>query len=285
MDKVFQILGMANTEPLKEPRGLLRAIEVILAIFAFATTTSHSSSSSFSVKCADDTTKTTEIYFGYPFKLNENEFQTPFCPNTSVTPGVASPFGDFQSSSEFYVFVGVIAFLYATAALILYIFFDDKYREDDRIPTFDFVFSLVWTFLWLVSASAWAQGVTDLKYYSSPSEIMLRHVPDCTIDNINKAVVSGIGCTTVTTGNFASLNVSLIFGFLNTFVWGANLWFLFKETKWFRATQPDSAIPTPAGMTPTGGMTPQEPPFNQGPPPQMQQYPPQQPQYPPQGRI
>ena len=38
------------------------------------------------------------------------------------------------------------------------------------------------------------------------------------------------------------------FGFLNTFVWSASLWFLFKETVWYRArpaaTPAANAAPT-----------------------------------------
>jgi hypothetical protein len=28
--------------------------------------------------------------------------------------------------------------------------------------------------------------------------------------------------------------VSVIIGFLNVFLWSANVWFLYKETKWYR---------------------------------------------------
>jgi Membrane-associating domain len=43
-------------------------------------------------------------------------------------------YGDYSSASEFYVFVGVTAFLYSLAILIFYVFFDDKYRNSDNIP-------------------------------------------------------------------------------------------------------------------------------------------------------
>ena len=44
------------------------------------------------------------------------------------------PYGDFSAPSQFYVFVGVMAFLYCITALIIYICFDDKYRQIDKIP-------------------------------------------------------------------------------------------------------------------------------------------------------
>ena len=44
------------------------------------------------------------------------------------------PYGDFSAPSQFYVFVGVVCFLYCLGAIILYVFFDDTYRKNDRIP-------------------------------------------------------------------------------------------------------------------------------------------------------
>lgn len=37
--------------------------------------------------------------------------------------------GDYSSSAEFFVTIGVFAFLYSTAALSIYVFFFDKYKE------------------------------------------------------------------------------------------------------------------------------------------------------------
>ena len=47
---------------------------------------------------------------------------------------VLSTTGNFSPPAEFYVFVGVMAFLYCIAALVLYIGFDDKYRKFDNVP-------------------------------------------------------------------------------------------------------------------------------------------------------
>jgi hypothetical protein len=38
-----------------------------------------------------------------------------------------------KSSAEFYVFVGVIVFLYCLAALVLYLLFDEVYRSNTNI--------------------------------------------------------------------------------------------------------------------------------------------------------
>jgi len=288
MEKVMMLLATAKTEPLKLPRGFLKCIQVIIAIFAFATTTSPSSFSEFCVTCPGDPTPDpicTKIDVSYPYRINENTFTVPFCPNNGTEPSEEHPYGDFSSSAQFYVFIGVMTFLYSLAAIGLYVFYDDMYQSNEKIPTYDFIISVVITVLWLISSSAWAQGLTDTKYYSSPEELYMRHVTECQ----DATRPEGLVCDTKGEANFASTNVSIIFGFLNTFVWGGNLWFLFKETKWFKKTQPSSEVPTPAGMSPAGALGeappmggPQQ--YNPSPAPQypaQQQYPPSQ-QYPPQ---
>lgn len=42
--------------------------------------------------------------------------------------------GDYSSSAEFFVTIGVFAFLYSTAALCIYIFFFEKYKENNKGP-------------------------------------------------------------------------------------------------------------------------------------------------------
>ena len=42
--------------------------------------------------------------------------------------------GDYSSSSEFFVTIGVFAFLYSTAALSIYVFFFEKYKENNKGP-------------------------------------------------------------------------------------------------------------------------------------------------------
>lgn len=42
--------------------------------------------------------------------------------------------GDYSSSAEFFVTIGVFAFLYSTAALSIYIFFYEKYKENNKGP-------------------------------------------------------------------------------------------------------------------------------------------------------
>lgn len=42
--------------------------------------------------------------------------------------------GDYSSSAEFFVTIAVFAFLYSLAATVVYIFLQNKYRENNRGP-------------------------------------------------------------------------------------------------------------------------------------------------------
>ena len=61
-------------------------------------------------------------------------FSVPACVNASIPQEDYYLCCDLKSSPQFYVFVGVMAFLYSLAALILYIKFDDLYRGNDLVP-------------------------------------------------------------------------------------------------------------------------------------------------------
>jgi len=49
-------------------------------------------------------------------------------------------------------------------------------------------------------------------------------------------------CHTTSRGHFGGANVSVLFGFLNFFLWASNLWFLYKETNWYKAKQDQSNL-------------------------------------------
>lgn len=42
--------------------------------------------------------------------------------------------GDYSSSAEFFVTIAVFAFLYSLVATVVYIFFQNKYRDNSRGP-------------------------------------------------------------------------------------------------------------------------------------------------------
>uniref|UniRef100_A0A4X2KY90 MARVEL domain-containing protein n=1 Tax=Vombatus ursinus TaxID=29139 RepID=A0A4X2KY90_VOMUR len=212
-----------NLSPLKEPLGFIKILQWVAAIFSFATCGGFKGKTSFKASCPGQTkNETIEAAFAYPFRLNqvslhETATQDPPC---DVTWSSYFLIGDFSSSAQFYVTFAVLVFLYCIAALVLYIGYMNLYRESRKIPFTDFVITLIAAFLWLVSTSAWAKAVTDIKM--TTGENLIGQIDSCN----NK----GVQCSSGSVTNMGSLNVSVIFGFLNMILWGGNAWFVYKET-------------------------------------------------------
>uniref|UniRef100_A0A8C6TCK0 Synaptophysin n=1 Tax=Neogobius melanostomus TaxID=47308 RepID=A0A8C6TCK0_9GOBI len=120
--------------------------------------------------------------------------------------------GDYSSSAEFFVTIGVFAFLYSMAALSVYVFFFEKYKENNKGPLIDLGVTAFFAFMWLVSAAAWAKGLSDVKTATDPDEVM--------------TLIQAYACV-IQTLIFSYLQA---FGFINLILWAGNLWFVFKET-------------------------------------------------------
>ncbi|XP_077385783.1 synaptophysin-like protein 2a [Festucalex cinctus] len=219
--------------PLKEPIGFIRVLEWVFTIFAFATTGGYSGTSHFIVKCPEAVeTHDVKPVFGYPFRLSAYPYEIPSCGDTPANHTFLQ--GDFSSSAEFFVCVGVFGFLYCTATLILYLGYQHVYRQTTRGPLIDLVVTAAFAFLWLVSSSAWGKGLTDVKWATNPDHL---------VEN----------CTYCQAGEFPSmgrLNASVIFGFLNLILWAGNCWFIYKETSFHKdpsapATMEEGGAPGP----------------------------------------
>lgn len=57
---------------------------------------------------------------------------------------------------------------------LVYIFLDQRYRADDRLPLADFTLAIIWTIFWLAGSSAWAQGVSNLRSQTSWQNVAKR---------------------------------------------------------------------------------------------------------------
>uniref|UniRef100_A0A8C5PUQ9 Synaptoporin n=1 Tax=Leptobrachium leishanense TaxID=445787 RepID=A0A8C5PUQ9_9ANUR len=159
-------------------------------------------------------------------RLQQVNFEAPTCEGKRRESISLS--GDFSSSAEFFVTIAVFSFLYSLAATVVYIFYQNKYRENNRGPLIDFIVTVVFSFMWLVSSSAWAKGLSDVKVATDPDEVLLL-ISACK-QRANK-------CMSVRGPVMSSLNTSVVFGFLNFILWAGNIWFVFKETGWHASGQ------------------------------------------------
>lgn len=86
----------------------------------------------------------------------------------------------------------------------------------------DFVLTAILALFWFCAAVAWSNGADGLKTATDPEKL--------------KAICPSL-YTTIWTSSFSRLNISLLIGYLNFFLWGSDLWFLYKETHWFKERQ------------------------------------------------
>ncbi|KAI9535894.1 hypothetical protein NQZ68_039261 [Dissostichus eleginoides] len=185
-----------------------------------------------------------------PFRLHQVYFDAPTCKGVDTERFFLV--GDYSSSAEFFVTIGVFAFLYATAALSVYVFFFDKYKENNKGPLIDLGVTSVFAFLWLVSSAAWAKGLSDVKTATDPDEV---------ITLISACELEGNACREVHEPVMSGLNTSVAFGFINLVLWVGNLWFVFKETgiiaPFMRPPPPPQEKPAPEAQQ--GGGYEQDP--------------------------
>uniref|UniRef100_A0A8D0GK00 MARVEL domain-containing protein n=1 Tax=Sphenodon punctatus TaxID=8508 RepID=A0A8D0GK00_SPHPU len=241
MERVSQKMSglQLNLGPAKEPLGFIKGLEWIFSIFAFATCGGYYGNTSIKVVCPGVSNASLSAVFGYPFRLNKVLLGVPdkHCNNTWTEE--VHLVGDFSSSAQFFVTFAVLVFLYCIGALVLYLGYLHLYRGAGKLPMIDFVITVIIAFLWLVSTSAWAKALTDIKVSTGPTFFL--DIPECK--------KPGIHCLFDHVSSMGSLNVSVVFGFLNMIVWGGNAWFVYKETN-LHNPQPDAPqnpgnIPSP----------------------------------------
>ncbi|OCT91850.1 hypothetical protein XELAEV_18014907mg [Xenopus laevis] len=243
MDRLGGLAGLGKKNPfaglrwrrLEEPLGFIKLLEWLFAIFAFGSCGSYSGETAATVMCkseADTEIKLISVPFGYPFRLYRQRYEMPACDD--MERRILHLTGDFSAPAEFFVTMGVFAFLYAMFALVIYLRFHEEYTKIRRLPIVDLCVTGAFTFLWLVAASAWGKGLMDVKVATQPSSLV-SSMPLCQMEKAT--------CNAGSSPYFALANISVLFGFLNFIIWAANIWFVFKETTWSKkpASKEESA--------------------------------------------
>lgn len=225
----------AKIDVIKEPRGFIKTLQIFLAIMAFATTTGFSTKYSFTASSGSCGDSIVSVSIHYPFNSDQVKQVKQVCSEDQEFTVSA----DVSSDCRFFVAIGVLAMLYSIMALVVYLFYSELYESKKLYPCSDFVVHALLTVLWFTCACSWSAGVSVLK---SATDVSLFSEDQCPVT-----------CTTSdsdTVASFAKVNFSLIMGFLNAFVWGANLWFLYKETPWFSSgDQQSSPTVSPSSTT------------------------------------
>lgn len=200
----------------------MRILQFIFAICAFATTCNFSGFIDFMCRTPF------RYNFDYPFSLLLNKelnlVEKADC-HARITLSA-----NFESDVKFFVATGVIAMLYCLAICVVYTKFDELYKNNNQIPLVDFLLSVFIAVLWLSSSACWANSLSGMKHTTDPENMIWTGNTDA-CPKCPSSVSS-----------FNSLNISVILGFLNFFLWAADLWFLYKETPWFQNARISSPV-------------------------------------------
>ncbi|XP_064512405.1 synaptophysin-like protein 1 isoform X1 [Pseudopipra pipra] len=204
-----------------EALGFVKVLEWIFAIFALATCGGFQGKTTLLVSCEGVVNKTVTAAFAYPFRLNTVEFSAPDPKGCAGTWTDVHLVGNFSSSAQFFVTLGVLVFLYCMATLVVYIGYNHVYQQNDKFPLTDLAISVLIAILWMVSTFVWAKALADIKM-STEANI---------IPGIEACKAPGTTCNFVSVTSMGILNLSVVFGLLNAALWGGNVWLVYKDTK------------------------------------------------------
>jgi hypothetical protein len=245
--KMVAVMGREfKLEAFKEPRGFIRFLELVFTMLAFSFCAGFSSHLEFVAECKSDvnvtSNQTFSLQYSYPFSLdhaNNLTVDLQKCPVTEDATFVNFP-GDFSSDAKFYVFIGVVSWLFCILTVLMYGFNNEGYLDNKNYPMYDMIAAALICFFFLAGSSAWAHGLSGLKYSSDPSTWIFQSNDAliCKKTEANSYVQTAVKrCIPTSVGTFAGANVSVLLGFLNCFLFGANVYYLFKETRFYNANQ------------------------------------------------
>lgn len=222
-------MGSANFVVFREPRGFMRVLQFVFAIISLSAIIRFEGfvDVQYCVDSLASSTKLAHLTYSYPFNLSSVNMVV----HCGQVDGHIYLIGDFSNDAEFFLITCVLSIVYTIAVTFVYVKLSDLYEKNGKVALSDFVCSVVLAVFWLSGSAAWAYGLSKLKSLTEPTTLrtsMKYCVPD------NKENVT---CGTITAGGYFGLNLSVITGFLNFFLWASDLWFLYKETPWFHTRQ------------------------------------------------
>jgi len=233
-----QTVETARFEAIKEPIGFIKIIQFFLAILCFAIACNGSSSLSIVTNCIQQANASQTAFavfdysYGYPYDLTSAKYVTStVCKFGSLRQPdrttIASQAPNVVSSAQFFVFTGVVSFLYSLAFLIIYVFFKHKYDNIIFLPLSDFAATCLLALFWFAGSIAWAKAIGDIQYYTNPDNLIASLPQSCPSP-------SSSYCKSYIYPSYGSIVISCILGFANLVLWVGNIWFVLKETSWYK---------------------------------------------------
>lgn len=259
----------------KEPRGMIRWLQLFFAIIAFSTvadfsttivvdiacppasvqpntavtvstqapastaTTSAAAAASSSTTTTTTTTTTPapspaaqqlqqalelhpKLVIAYPFDFSQQQLVNN-CTGHNAT--YAHTFSSLSGSPQFFVMTGVLSLMYAASSIVVYLFFSSTYESIPVWPVADLIIAAILCLFWFIASSSFSSGVSLLKTTTVFDPTIKQTL--CPPDFMAKA---GAKCVEAMAPSWKALHVGLVSGFTSFFLWGAGLWFVYKET-------------------------------------------------------
>lgn len=240
MEFIIDLLAHGRWRVLNEPRGFIRILQWFLAIIAFSLCCDYQGETTFTYEC-DGQKYPQKVNVSHPFSMPKSNpnFRMPSSKTSCDDLVEKTLSGDVSPSSNWFVFVGVFAFLYTMMAIFYYVFMEADLTENDRPPALNSVdlgLTVLFTFFWLTAASslAWAKG--QIYGFTTPANFIVEH-------DLKEICLELDTCHLGADLSFGKLNSAIAFGFLNMFLWGAGTWFVWKEAPFFTRVDPPAQPP------------------------------------------
>lgn len=204
----------------KEPRGMIRWLQLFFAILAFATVVDFYTTVGFNITCNTPPNNGTQLNpkltVTYPF-----DFSSQLLANTCINVTYKHDHS-LNGSPQFFVMTGVLSLMYASSSLTIYMFFSSTYESLPVMPVADLIVTAILCLFWFIASSSFSSGVALLK-----STVSIHPLEQVLCPESFKQANS---CIVTDSPSWKALNVALVSGFTSFFLWGAGLWFVYKET-------------------------------------------------------
>ncbi|KAG5684924.1 hypothetical protein PVAND_014132 [Polypedilum vanderplanki] len=202
-----------NFNTFQEPRGVMRVFQFVFSIWGFFAVRDFS----FEVRMDCQDALYNRVHnIDYPFEFGEyvcrRRIGDQKTDNTTIFLSV-----DASTGAQFFALTAVLSLLYALFIIFVYCYLDEMYKSKPEFPMADFALTGILAFFWLIFSLALNSGASAMK----------------STFNVQNLAHSCYNCDPKVS-SFTDLNIALMIGFLNFFLWASDLWFLYKETIWFQ---------------------------------------------------
>lgn len=231
----------------REPRGFIRWLQLFFAIIAFSTVVDFKTQETVTITCpvpappvppappaptpvppvppaptpappappapAVPTTVQVSLVAQYPFNFAGQVINNT-CPGSVAT---YTPGPSLSGSPQFFVMTGVLSLIYASASLVVYLLFSSTYDSFPVVPVGDLIVTAILCLFWFIASTSFSSSVTLLS-----STVDFNHM--------QSLCQPPYACIESAAPSWKSLHVGLVAGYTSFVLWGANIWFVFKET-------------------------------------------------------